>query len=276
MPRIRNIKPEFFRHESLQKDGPIAMLVFAGLWTQCDKEGNFRWDAAQLKLDILPFIDFDMGSTLEALGKSVKIIEYFGSDGKRYGNIPTFKEHQRISGKEVSASPRFPLYLQGMEATGKHPGSNREAKGILDLGLRSSDLGVSPPIPPPGGVSEKSSTGFGEEPSAEEREENPERENRRNGHRPVAGIPAEFEAARLAWPGSKRGPKTEWEDFARKHRKEISEIVPLLLPAIEVAKKHRSWCEKNKVDFIPQWKNFKTWLHQRCWEEELPQEVYIR
>ena len=105
MSRIRSIKPDFFRHEALQdlevsNPGSYVMLVYAGLWTQCDKNGVFMWRPRQLKLDILPFINFDMNKTLDVLSDSGHVIKYT-ADGKELGFIPTFKEHQRISGKET-------------------------------------------------------------------------------------------------------------------------------------------------------------------------------
>lgn len=156
MARIRTIKPEFFRHEKLQALGPIPMLVFAGLWTQCDKAGNFQWRPAQLKLDILPFIDFDIGSTLEVLRKSGEVLQYFGDDSKEYGHIPTFTQHQRFFGSEIKSSPRFPAFLeekQCLELPRNFQGTSKEATRIVELGVRSKELGViasaSPRVPDP-------------------------------------------------------------------------------------------------------------------------------
>ena len=137
MPRIRQVKPEYFRHEELQKLGTTTMLFFAGLWTQADKAGNFYWKPSQLKLDILPFIDYDPGISLEALWKTGFVIPYTGSDGKRYGHIPTFEQHQRFFGTEATSKPRFPDFIDGegyqgnsMEIPSKPQGNH------LDRGLR--------------------------------------------------------------------------------------------------------------------------------------------
>jgi hypothetical protein len=130
MARIRTIKPEFFRSEKLQ-DMHIAypqlniMLVFAGLWTLCDNQGVFEWKPRSIKLDILPFIDFDMEKALEVL-KSQNLITQFEVNGKSYGYVNNFSEHQRISGKELTDGKRFPSIR---EATEKQQGSNREATG---------------------------------------------------------------------------------------------------------------------------------------------------
>ena len=138
MARIRNIKPEFFRHEILQELGPIPMLFFAGLWCQCDKAGNFPWRPAQLKLDILPFIEYDVGTSLEALRKSSMICRYSGQDGKEYGHIPSFREHQRFFGSEAKALPRFPAFSEEnkcLELPRNFQGTSKEApRKTLEVG----------------------------------------------------------------------------------------------------------------------------------------------
>ena len=113
MARIRTIKPDFFRHELLQElesqYGKLKpMLVFVGLWTLCDKNGVFEWRPRQLKLDILPFVDFSMQDTLQLLEKYAFVVGY-EVDGKQYGIIPSFNNHQRITGTEAKAEGKRPL-----------------------------------------------------------------------------------------------------------------------------------------------------------------------
>lgn len=116
------------------------MLVFAGLWTQADKAGNFPWRPAQIKLDILPFIEYDLGSSLEALRKTGFISPYTGSDGKAYGHIHNFDTHQRFFGSEVKLPPRYPAFLeekQNQEVPRNPQGSAEEVPRIVELGIRS-------------------------------------------------------------------------------------------------------------------------------------------
>lgn len=132
MARIRTVKPEFFRHELLQDleithQGKYPMLVFAGLWGHCDKAGRFEWKPRTLKLDILPFMAFDMAETLTIL-EQAKLIERYTVEGREYGLIPSFSEHQRIGGKEAEGPEKYPA--PNREATGKKRGSTREATGI--------------------------------------------------------------------------------------------------------------------------------------------------
>lgn len=131
MARIRTIKPEFFRHEALQdlevaNPGRFVMLIFAGLWGHCDSKGRFEWRPRQLKLDILPFLTFDMSESLEVL-VAAGLLKRYVVDGKEYGEIPTFEKHQRLSGKEAQDGEKHPARTEESEV--KHQGSVGEAPG---------------------------------------------------------------------------------------------------------------------------------------------------
>ena len=141
------MKPEFFRHELLQDletqhPGKCPMLVFIGLWGHCDKGGAFEWKPRMLKLDILPFLNFDMRETLEIL-EQAQMLERYSADGKDYGLIPSFCDHQRIGGKEAQEPLKHPR--SNGEAPGKHlglqEGKGREGKGI-DVRLKPDALSV--------------------------------------------------------------------------------------------------------------------------------------
>lgn len=138
MARIRTIKPSFFRHEGLQdleaaNPKKYTMMVFAGLWGHCDKGGCFQWRPRMLKLDILPFLNFEMSETLKLL-EVHGFIRRYEVDGEAYGVIDSFMEHQRIHGKEAQEEQACPVppalvKQQGNngEATGKQQGNNGEA-----------------------------------------------------------------------------------------------------------------------------------------------------
>lgn len=161
MPRIRNIKPDFFRHEALQdlesEYGSLRpMLVYAGLWTQSGKNGVFKWKPRSLKLDILPFISFNISDTLDLL-ESHGFIVRFEKDGESYGYITKFSEHQAISHKEKEAPAPCPDYpssapeqsLKEPRNAEEKPGTNpepiRNSSGTdpdtADIGHRTYDIG---------------------------------------------------------------------------------------------------------------------------------------
>jgi len=122
MARIRTIKPDFFRHELLQdleiaNPGMYPMMVFEALWGHCDSKGRFEWKPRTLKLDILPFLPFDMATTLGILEVSGMLHRYV-VDGKEYGVIHTFEKHQRLSGKELTEGEKHPApYVYDTEIT---------------------------------------------------------------------------------------------------------------------------------------------------------------
>ncbi|MCE5256548.1 MAG: hypothetical protein LLF89_06845 [Spirochaetaceae bacterium] len=166
MARIRTVKPAFFRHEELQALeakhlGKFPMLVFEGLWTQSDKEGRFEWKPRQLKLDILPFLDFDMEETLIILARAGFLYQY-EAEGKKYGCIPSFSEHQRISGKEAQQDPQYPEPAENRESfqhgpSENHTGSDGEAPGKqpgppgragIGIGKRKGNNRAALPAPP--------------------------------------------------------------------------------------------------------------------------------
>ncbi len=77
-----------------------------------------------------------------------------------------------------------------------------------------------------------------------------------------------FDIARKIYLGTKRGLDTEFENFKKKH-KDWKEVLSLLKPAIQ---NQIQWHKEKKLrkEFVPEWKNFQTWINQRCWEEESP------
>lgn len=138
MARIRNIKPAFFRHEALQDleaahPGQYIMLVYIALWTQCDAAGVFPWKPRQLKLDILPFLDFSIDQTLHIL-TTHNFIQRYHTDGAEWGYIPTFDKHQRITGKEATEGEKYPKPGENKpgntgETTGKQPDAQERSTG---------------------------------------------------------------------------------------------------------------------------------------------------
>ena len=74
-----------------------------------------------------------------------------------------------------------------------------------------------------------------------------------------------FEQARKLFPGTKRGYETEFKNFKR--HKDWTTTLLLLKPAIE---QQIQWRKDSNGDFRPCWKHFRTWINQRCWEDEMP------
>jgi 5-methylcytosine-specific restriction endonuclease McrA len=118
MQRIRTIKPEFFKHDELydaelQVDLPLR-LAYVGLWTCCDREGRFKWKPRQLKASILPYDEVDFSDVLDAL-EIHGFVRSYEHDGEKYGEVPTFKEHQCVNTREAKSNlPEPPEYDNAM------------------------------------------------------------------------------------------------------------------------------------------------------------------
>lgn len=106
MARIRTVKPAFFRHRRLYDlerltDLPVR-VAFAGLWTVADREGRFKWDPDELKLDCLPYDPVDFSRVLDALRTRHFVLQY-EVGGQKYGLIPGFRRHQVINNREAAS-----------------------------------------------------------------------------------------------------------------------------------------------------------------------------
>jgi hypothetical protein len=92
-----------------------------------DKAGRFEWRPKQLKLDILPFLPFDLAPHARRSSGRPGLIHAYEIDGKRYGFVPSLGEHQRFSGSEAKNPPTHPAPVEflPLEALRKHLGSTR-------------------------------------------------------------------------------------------------------------------------------------------------------
>lgn len=104
MARIRTIKPEFWRDESLALVSSEACLLAIGLLNHCDDEGYFNANPKLVESDIFPLRELIKKTTvlLQELC-SIGYIEVFqGDDGKTYAHIKNFEKHQVINKKTPS------------------------------------------------------------------------------------------------------------------------------------------------------------------------------
>jgi hypothetical protein len=143
MGRMRTIKPEFFQHEKLfeaeQASGLPLRLAFAGVWTQCDREGRFEWRPLRLKANIMPWDNLDFGAVLTALADGGFILRYSFGD-KTVGTIPSWNKHQRPHANETDSAwpppPSTPASSNGASpssngASANHQGDKHFAKDSL-------------------------------------------------------------------------------------------------------------------------------------------------
>lgn len=100
MPRIRNIKPQFWIDENLGQISREARLLYIGLWNLSDDTGVFEWRPERIRVQLFPY-DADVNSStieqwLKLLQDTGDIIA-FTYNNNQYGYIKSFKEHQVIN-----------------------------------------------------------------------------------------------------------------------------------------------------------------------------------
>lgn len=104
MARIRTIKPDFWRDESLAMVSPEACLLAIGLLNHCDDEGYFNANPKLVESDIFPLRE--LSKTTPVLIQELCMIGYLelfqGEDGKTYGHVKNFEKHQVINKKTPS------------------------------------------------------------------------------------------------------------------------------------------------------------------------------
>jgi hypothetical protein len=109
--RIRTLKPGFFSSEDLSSISPEAHLLAAGVLCISDDSGFFNANPALIKADVFPLRETsvsiqDMLSELLRVGY-VRVGT--GEDGRRYGQVVKFTEHQRINRPTPSKIKDLPI-----------------------------------------------------------------------------------------------------------------------------------------------------------------------
>jgi|SRR5882762_1640925 len=112
MQRIRTFKPDLLKHELLfdmetELKAPVRM-IFAGLWTVCDREGRFKWKPRSIRAEVFPFDTFDISRVLDALASRGFLVKY-ECNGELFGWVKSWTSHQFINNKEPQSSLPNPI-----------------------------------------------------------------------------------------------------------------------------------------------------------------------
>jgi hypothetical protein len=113
MPRIRSIKPGFFKSEDVSALPFRARLTWVGLWTQCDDHGRYKDSVRLIKGDIWPLDDVslrDIEEDLSILEEQRRLVRY-EVDEKRYLAVVNWHAHQAINRPGKPKYPAPPVAL---------------------------------------------------------------------------------------------------------------------------------------------------------------------
>lgn len=115
MPRIRTIKPDAFRSETLSSVSLSAERTFFGLLTEADDRGRLKDRPAVLNgalWSLRPEHGVrDMHNDLDELA-GVGVLCRYEVESTPYIHLPTFREHQRINRPTESKLPGCPTCPQ--------------------------------------------------------------------------------------------------------------------------------------------------------------------
>lgn len=113
MARARNIKPSFFDNDVLAECEPLARLLFIGLWTIADHNGNLEWRSKRVKKQILAYDNCCIDSLAINLDKS-GFVRFYSDGVKIYLNVVNFTKHQNPHKNERAKGTDIPDYSDSM------------------------------------------------------------------------------------------------------------------------------------------------------------------
>lgn len=112
MPRIRTIKPDAFRSETLSEVSLAAERTFLGLLTEVDDQGRIKERPAVLNGALWALRPEhtvrEMERDLEDL-HAVGLVCRYQIGTVRYLHVPTFAQHQRVNRPTASQLPGCPV-----------------------------------------------------------------------------------------------------------------------------------------------------------------------
>lgn len=164
MPRIRTIKPGFHSDEDLSKLSVETHYFASGLLNYADDEGYFNANPGLIQGQCFPLRQFtqDIGEMLNQLAGLDWIQLGKTPDGKRWGRVTKFSEHQRIShptksriqllaiqwDKEIVENSRnSPENFLNPRETLRPEGEEEREEEKEEEGRGSATAPPSPPIP---------------------------------------------------------------------------------------------------------------------------------
>ena len=103
--RIRSLKPEFFKDRVTGRWPSDLKMFYAGLWVFADDEGRFEWEPDLIRCELYPYDrDTEIDLLLERVRSTGRVIRYV-VDGRAYGLVVKFKEHQHPDKPKTSKLP---------------------------------------------------------------------------------------------------------------------------------------------------------------------------
>lgn len=260
MARSRNIKPGFFTNDVLGELPALTRLLFAGMWTICDRAGRLEDRPKKIRAEVLPYDDCDPEAMLQDLEKHGFILRY-EAGGVRAIQVLAWEKHQNPHVKEGASTipaPIQPGASMVQEQCSAQPSPER-AGLIPDSGFLTTD---SSPLIPEVKTPRKRSAPPSAKPTVDVQE------------LLTVGFPPDVAAEFIAHKAAMKAPLTEraWADHLSESKK--AGWTPLQAAEKVMAKNWKGFEAKYVVNERPQSKGHSAsfadhdeQVRRRKWEE---------
>lgn len=152
MARSRNLKPGFFKNETLAECSPLARLLFAGLWCLADRAGRLEDRPKRIRAEVMPYDDGSVDEMLNELHQAGFILRYLVGE-QRLIQVQNFAKHQNPHCRE----PESTIPAPGEHSTSTVQEQNEHRTGPADslllIPLTLNPLPGEPPCSPSASVS---------------------------------------------------------------------------------------------------------------------------
>jgi hypothetical protein len=114
MARIRTIKPSFWGDDAVSRMSRDARLLAIGLISMADDQGRFIGTQQAILGYVFPHdVDITPARFKKLMGEVTKagIASTYVVDGREYGYLPKWRDHQRISHPQKSPLPDPPMEM---------------------------------------------------------------------------------------------------------------------------------------------------------------------
>jgi hypothetical protein len=138
--RSRNIKPGFFTNDVLGELPALTRLLFAGIWTICDRAGRLEDRPKKIRAEVLPYDQCDADEMLQSL-HNAGFIKRYQAGGKSVIQVLAWAEHQNPHIKEAESTLPAPVEHQTstVQAPVEQPPSPEQA-GLIPSSLIPDSL----------------------------------------------------------------------------------------------------------------------------------------
>jgi hypothetical protein len=141
MARARNLKPGFFKNETLAECSPLARLLFSGLWCLADRAGRLEDRPKRIRAEVLPYDDGSVDDMLDELHRAGFILRYQVGD-ERFIQVLNFTKHQNPHCREPESTIPAPVEHSACTV----PKQDEHRTGPADS-LNLIPLTLSPDVP---------------------------------------------------------------------------------------------------------------------------------